>query len=288
MAARARVNGVDLYYEVVGEGEPLVLVHGSWVDHETWQLVVPRLARSFRVLVYDRRGHSRSERPPGQGSRRQDEDDLASLIEILGAPAHVAANSFGASTALGLATRRPELLRSLTAHEPPLMGVVGDGDRELRPVLQAMETALDGVLTALRAGEDRAGARRFVDEVVIGPGAWEQLPDRVRETLTANAPTFADEHGDPDWARLDLARLAGFPGPALLTFGSESPPWFPVIVGKLATALGGRALMRTLVGDGHVPHLTHPDRYADDLTAFIRSTAAEPFSRPAGDRPSRP
>ncbi|KOU24699.1 alpha/beta hydrolase [Streptomyces sp. WM6372] len=288
MAARARVNGVDLYYEVVGEGEPLVLVHGSWVDHETWQRVVPRLARSFRVLVYDRRGHSRSERPPGQGGRRQDEDDLASLIEILGAPAHVAANSFGASTALGLATRRPELLRSLTAHEPPLMGIVGDEDRELRPVLQAMETALDGVLTALRAGEDRTGAQRFVDEVAIGPGAWERLSDRERETLTANAPTFADEHGDPDWAHLDLARLAGFPVPALLTFGSESPPWFPVIVGKLATALGGRARVRTLVGDGHVPHLTHPDRYADDLTAFIRSSASKPFSRPAGDRPYRP
>ncbi|MFD7080404.1 alpha/beta fold hydrolase [Streptomyces sp. NPDC059918] len=272
MAARARVNGLDLYYEIVGEGDPLVLVHGSWVDHETWQRVVPRLARSFRVLVYDRRGHSRSERPPGQGSRRQDEDDLASLIELLGAPAHVAANSFGASTALGLAARRPDLLRSLTAHEPPLMGVVGDGDQELRPVLRAMEAALDGVLAALRAGEDRAGAQRFVDEVVIGPGGWERLPERYRATLTANAPTFADEHGDPDWARLDLARLAGFPGPALLTFGSESPPWFPVIVGKLAAALGGRARMRTLAGDGHVPHLTHPDRYADDLTEFIGSS----------------
>ncbi|MEV6576819.1 alpha/beta hydrolase [Streptomyces sp. NPDC051582] len=280
MAARARVNGLDLYYEIVGEGDPLVLVHGSWVDHETWRRVVPRLAGSFRVLVYDRRGHSRSERPPGQGSRRQDEDDLASLIEILGAPAHVVGNSFGASAALGLAARRPELLRSLTAHEPPLMGVVGeggeggDGDRELRPVLQAMEAALDGVLTALRAGEDRAGAQRFVDDVVIGPGGWERLPERARQVFTANAPTFLDEHGDPDWARLDLARLAGFPGPALLTFGSESPPWFPVIVGKLASALDGRARTRTLVGDGHVPHLTHPERYADALAAFIRSAAA--------------
>ncbi|MFF1490964.1 alpha/beta fold hydrolase [Streptomyces sp. NPDC058304] len=46
--ARARVNGVDLYYEVVGEGEPLVLVHGSWVDHENWQLVVPHLTHPDR------------------------------------------------------------------------------------------------------------------------------------------------------------------------------------------------------------------------------------------------
>ncbi|MEV0410119.1 alpha/beta hydrolase [Streptomyces sp. NPDC050448] len=269
--ARARVNGVDLSYEVVGEGEPLVLVHGSWVDHETWQRVVPHLARSFLVLVYDRRGHSRSERPPGRGSRRQDEDDLEALIETLGAPAHVAGNSFGASTALGLASRRPELLRSLTAHEPPLMSIVGDEDRELRRLMQAMEAAIDGVLNALRAGEHRVGAQRFVDDVAVGPGGWEQLPERFRETFTANAPTFADEQADPDWSRLDLARLSGYTGPALLTFGSESPPWFPVIVGKLATALG-HAQIRTLVGDGHVPHLTHPERYADGLTAFIRSS----------------
>ncbi|MFK0232439.1 alpha/beta fold hydrolase [Streptomyces vinaceus] len=68
-----------------------MLVHGSWVDHRTWRCVGPLLARSFRVLVYDRRGHGhghgRGERPPGQGGRRQDEDDLASLIELLGAPA---------------------------------------------------------------------------------------------------------------------------------------------------------------------------------------------------------
>ena len=65
----ARVNGVDLYYEVHGAGEPLVLVHGSWSDAATWRQVVPAMADSFRVLVYDRRGHSRSERPASSSTR---------------------------------------------------------------------------------------------------------------------------------------------------------------------------------------------------------------------------
>jgi len=96
-----RVNGAKLFYELNGSGDPLVLVHGSWVDHKDWQLVVPHLARSFRVLTYDRRGHSLSERPLGQGSRREDEEDLAALMEALDlAPAHVAANSFGGSIAV--------------------------------------------------------------------------------------------------------------------------------------------------------------------------------------------
>jgi pimeloyl-ACP methyl ester carboxylesterase len=48
------VNGTELFYQVEGEGEPLVLVHGSWGDHFNWQLVGPGLAQSFRVLAYTR------------------------------------------------------------------------------------------------------------------------------------------------------------------------------------------------------------------------------------------
>jgi pimeloyl-ACP methyl ester carboxylesterase len=69
-----RVNGAKLFYELNGSGDPLVLVHGSWVDHKDWQLVVPHLARSFRVLTYDRRGHSlsgdRSDKGLGEKMKR--------------------------------------------------------------------------------------------------------------------------------------------------------------------------------------------------------------------------
>src|SRR4051812_22248254 len=97
-----RAGDVDLYYETVGEGDPLGFVHGSWNDHSSLQPPVGAPVRaSFRVISYDRRGHGRSEAVPGQGTRRQDEDDLAALIEELGpAPAHVAGNSFGASIVL--------------------------------------------------------------------------------------------------------------------------------------------------------------------------------------------
>ncbi|MET7351375.1 alpha/beta fold hydrolase [Streptomyces mirabilis] len=98
-----RTGDLDLYHQVVGEGDPLVLVHGSWSDHTSWQPAIEA------------------------GTRRQDEDDLEALIEWLGpAPAHVAGSSFGGSIALGLAARRPELFRSITVHEPPLVAIVAD------------------------------------------------------------------------------------------------------------------------------------------------------------------
>ena len=100
--ATAEVNGVRLFFDLNGTGAvPLVLVYGSWDSHHDWDLVVPRLADSFRILTYDRRAHSESERPTGQGSVREDVADLAALIDHLGlAPAWVVGNSFGCTEGL--------------------------------------------------------------------------------------------------------------------------------------------------------------------------------------------
>lgn len=65
------INGIDLLYELTGTGAPLVLVHGSWDSHHDWDLILPYLTEDFRVLTYDRRGHSQSQRLECQGSVRE-------------------------------------------------------------------------------------------------------------------------------------------------------------------------------------------------------------------------
>ncbi|MYS84857.1 alpha/beta fold hydrolase [Embleya scabrispora] len=268
----AQVNGADLYYEVAGDGEPLVLVHGSWTDHNSWRSVVPALAASYRVVTYDRRGHGRSTGPAGPGARTQDEDDLAALLERLDmAPAHVVANSFGASTALGRAARRPEVFRSLVAHEPPLLETVA-GDPELEPLMREMGSRIDAVVDSLRAGDDRGGVYRFVEEVALGPGMWAKLPAPVRETFVGNAATFLDEQNDPHWAAIDPSGLSTLAAPVLLTHGTASPAWFPKIIGKLADAIP-HARVAALNGAGHVPHSTHPEQYVATVTGFLADSS---------------
>jgi pimeloyl-ACP methyl ester carboxylesterase len=260
-------NDVELYYEVTGRGDPLVLVHGGWSDHDNWQPVAPALAESFLVVAYDRRGHGRSERGD-QGTRRDQEDDLAALIETLDfAPAHIAGTSFGGSIALGLATRRPELVRSVVAHEPPLMALVGE-DPEIQPLLEQAQSAIQSVLGRVARGDVEGGARQFVEEVALGPGAWEQLPHPLRQTMIDTAPTFAAEQQDPNWAGVDLAELARIDAPVLLTRGDQSPPWFFGIVAKLAETIDG-AELRTYPVAGHAPHLTHPNDYIETVTDFL-------------------
>ncbi|MCM2251401.1 MAG: alpha/beta hydrolase [Ramlibacter sp.] len=264
------VNGVQLYWELSGAGDPVVLVHGSWGDHFNWAQVAPGLSSSFQVATYDRRGHSRSERLPGQGSIQQDVADLAALIEqLFGGPAHVIGNSFGAAIALKLAAHRPQMFRSLVAHEPPLFALLGE-DTEVQPALAAVQERIAAVVPLLQAGQSEAAARRFVETIAFGPGAWDQLPQATRDTFVFNAPTWLDEQQERGWMSLDLKRLSAFSAPALLSFGGESPPFFPLVVQRIWQALPA-ARQHVFQQAGHVPHLSHPAEYVEVVKQFLAS-----------------
>jgi len=139
-----------------------------------------RARRSFRVLTYDRRGHSQSEAPPGQGHLDQDVADLAGLIETLDlAPAHVAGNSLGSIISLRLASRRPELFRTLTVHEPPALPLL-DGDPEMRPMVEAVGERIASIAGMLESGDIPGGTRRFVEDMMGRPGTSFLLQRRRR------------------------------------------------------------------------------------------------------------
>jgi pimeloyl-ACP methyl ester carboxylesterase len=257
---RAQVNGVQIAYQDTGAGEPLVLVHGSWGSHRNWDLVVAALAAHHRVLSYDRRGHSESERPPGQGTFAEDVDDLAALINTLDAsPAWVVGNSVGAVIALQLAATRPEVVRGLIVHEPPLRKQLSAG---------GADGPLGVVLELIRLGDHAGAAQRFVEDVALGPGAWAQLPDELRATMIDNAPSYLDEELAPDSRIVDEAALALYAGPVLVTSGSQSPSIFQPVLAHLARLLP-QADRIEYAGAGHLPHVTHPAEYVSTVLRFV-------------------
>ena len=262
-----RVDGVELHVEApIGDGEPLVLVHGGWTDHSTWAALVAPLAESFRVVTYDRRGHTRSERGAGPAPRRQDEDDLAAIVEALGlGPAHLVGSSYGAAISLALAGRRPELVRSVVAHEPPLLGLVA---------VREIEALMRSVQDQLAAGDIEAGTRRFFEDAVLGPGAWDVIPEQLRHVAMGNAQTFVALREDPHWATLDVAAVARFPGRLVVTRGAASPPWLGHVTASVAAMLGRDP--RVIPGAGHSPHLTHPEAFAALIADIIGGDALRP------------
>ena len=254
---------IELHCTLTGSGDPVVLVHGGWSDHTIWDLVAPELARSFTVIACDRRGHGES--PRGRpATRRDQEDDVARLIERLDlGPAHVVGTSFGGSIALGLAASRPDLVRDVVAHEPPLTGLV-----EANPQTKAALGAVDDVLAKIDAGDTERAAWQFVEEVALGPGAWELLPPPVRATMIKSAPAFRVEQRDPAWDHISPGALAGISCPVTLTQGDASPPWFRPVVARLAE-LVPHARVHEYPGAGHAPHATHPADWCEHVSFVL-------------------
>ena len=257
---RARVNGIRIAYQDIGRGVPLVLVHGSWGSRHNWDRVVPGLAEHHRLVSYDRRGHSESERPLGQGTFAEDVADLAALVEALdAAPAWVIGNSVGAVIALQLAAVRPDVLRGVIVHEPPLRGHLAEGK---------VDAAFRVVLDLIRSGDCAGAAERFVEDVALGPGAWAQLPQPMRAAMVDNAPTYLDEELAPDSRTVDEAALAKYSGPVLLTSGGQSPSIYRPVLQHLVRLLP-QAQRIEYAGAGHIPHVTHPEEYISTVLRFL-------------------
>jgi pimeloyl-ACP methyl ester carboxylesterase len=167
---------------------------------------------------------------------------------------------------LRLAGRRPEVFRSLIVHEPLLFGLLDEADWSV--TLGEYRESATSILEKLRLGDWDRGTRQFMEEIALGFGGWDRLPEEVRQTFIHNAPTWLDEQSDPDWDKIDLESLADFSRPVLLTRGDPNKIYFRPVVEKLAQALPG-AELQAIRGAGHVPHITHPAEYAETIAAFI-------------------
>jgi pimeloyl-ACP methyl ester carboxylesterase len=264
------LNETGLYYERSGAGESLVLVHGSWVDGATWDAVRPRLTRSFEVVAFDRRGHSRSAPAPQSGTIHDDVADLAWLIEALDlAPANVAGTSGGGSIALRLAATRPELLRTVSVHEPPLFGLLHDWEW---PDLAELRALLAAVADRLGVGDREGAARLYFDRVALAPKGWDGFEPARRAMLLANSATYLDQCRDPDALTIEVESLRAFKGPALVTCGDRRPPMFRRIAELVVEAMPG-AREGLIPGTAHDPQETHPDAYAEALEMFAAGVA---------------
>lgn len=111
---KVNVNGCDIYYEVHGQGDPLVMIMGLRRNMEWWYHQIPVLSNHFKVIVFDNRGAGRSDKPEMDYSIRLFADDTAALMDELGIDhAHVLGISMGGYIAQELAINYPEKVDNL-------------------------------------------------------------------------------------------------------------------------------------------------------------------------------
>lgn len=239
-----------------GEGPPIVLVHGTTGDHNSFALAAPLLAERFSVCLVDRRGRGASGDTEPYDLDREFED-LAAVVDSVGEPAVLLGHSYGGDCALG-ASLIARNLRALILYEPSA-GVFGAREEDV----ERIEASLAGgdresaLITTMR---DVVGASDLEVQLVRSSPLW---PLRM-----AAAHTVPRELRSERTHKLDPAAFRYFDVPTLVLVGTRSPAW--AVAGSRAVAegiLGARLL--ELEGQGHSANLTSPRQFADAVREFV-------------------
>ena len=266
------MNAAGLYYEEVGEGTPILLVHPAGATASTWGSVRDDLGRLGRVITYDRRGYARSGGEAVRSLSRHTAD-AAALLRALHAPgAVVVGTSAGAAIAVDLAVRRPELVRVVVAHEFPWRFT-----HHLPSSAQL--TALARIATLTVRGRQRDAAEvllRSAYSYADGRSAWDAFPEEWRQAGRENAGAALADFRNSIRAYPAAGDLASIHIPVVCSYGARSPRSMSRLVRALATAIP-TATTCELEGAGHAAPFDAPDEFVKLVAAAL----AEPGDRKA-------
>ncbi|MEE9454134.1 MAG: alpha/beta hydrolase [Paracoccaceae bacterium] len=270
-----QLNDVSLAYQDMGQGDPVVLVHGGVSDLRTWTHQIPALTGKYRTIAYSRR-YALPNTKIKEGANDPIDphvDDLARLIHMLEVgPAHIVGHSWGGLIVFLLAMQRPELFRSMTLIEPPALTLFVDVPPKISQVLllllRAPKTAVAilklGALVmgpaekAFRRGDDKAAIELF-GKGVLGPERFAQLsPERYAQVWDNRATDKAQMIGHA-FPPLDRAEISRIQVPTLLLIGSESPAAFRRLGFALHDLLP-HAELKIVDGASHIVHEDMPER----------------------------
>ncbi|MFD7663800.1 alpha/beta fold hydrolase [Streptomyces sp. NPDC059788] len=254
----------DLFWLDTGNGRPLVLLHGGFLDHRMWDRQVPFLSSRYRVIAPDARGHGRS---ANAVEPFRAVDDLAALLRRLGTgPVILMGVSMGAGVAVDTALEYPELVD----------GVVVSGAGTSEPYFSdpwttrttaAWQTAgaagdLDACVEAFTLFA--AGPHRDIGEV--DPGVAAHLRDMTRGTLSKHR---GDEPNLLVPVTGTWARIAAIEVPVLAVHGGvDSPDHIGMAERLVRTVRNGRAT--TVDGTAHYPNLERPEEYNRIVERFLK------------------
>lgn len=265
----AVINGVELFYEEVGAGEPILMMHGNGLDHTCLRPWHDELARDARVIYYDHRGHGRSTRG-ALADHATWNADAAALLDHLGAPrATIYGHSYGSWLALDFARRYPDRVRALIlcATAPAF-----DYPADVIAAAQARDpeaaAVLVGALTTVVATD--ADLARTWDGILPlyfhGPIRRDVL---ARTAFSAHGYTLGTTALAAFSVIEDLPRMHV---PMLVLVGRADYITPPVQARRLA-ALAPNATVVELARSGHFPYVEQPDAYHAAIRAWWPTTA---------------
>ena len=283
---RATINGVELYYETIGAGPPLLLLHGGpgMGDGRGYRAALAPLADEFTLIIYDHRGCGRSgDAPPETYTHAQFAADAEGLRRHLGlGPVAMLGTSYGGFIALEYALRYPAGLRGLV-----LVGTAASNEHHAAARANALASGLPGIepatLDRLFGGRIRDNADFRRSYGAIAPLYSPNFDPATLEARLDDTPFRYETHNrmfGHELPRYDLRpRLSEIAAPTLVICGRHD--WIcPLAESELlARSIPGARLV-VFEGSGHGPMRDENAAFLAELRAFLRRV----FAGPRGER----
>lgn len=264
-----QTNSINIYYDLHGDGEPLVLIAGLGYDQWMWHRMVPGLAEHFRVVTFDNRGVGQTEKPPGPYTAEMLAADTAGLLHELHIDAaHIMGHSMGGFVAQALALDRPTLVNKL------ILSATNFGGPNHIPVAQEVLA----ILTDMEA--DPVERLRRGIGVSTAPGFAEGNAELVEKWLD-----YRVEHPiepEPYQAQLGVGmglataeaafehRLKNVTAPTLILFGEHDKVVPPGNAELLAREIPDSRI-EVLEDAGHFFPMEVPERAVEVVAGFLRN-----------------
>lgn len=260
------INGESIHYIDIGKGEPVVFVHGALGDYRTWRAQVNSFAKNYRVIAYSRRFAYPNQQTIIDSSKHSfasHAKDLAEFLKKLNIePAHLVGHSSGAYITLLAAIDHPELVRSLTLGEPPVMSLLPPpSPNDVNPFAKALEAF---------ANNELEKAVSYFLAVVTGDSSYfSRLSQLDRELMMMNTQeakaNITLENIMPPVTCNDLKRINC---PVLLLGGDKSPSFLPLIINKMEPCLTNKE-KATLPNTSHGLEYENPLEFNKVVLGFI-------------------
>ena len=262
IAFRKKVDSIDWYYELQGQGSTVVLIPSGEGDCGSFQKVAELLASKFKVLTFDMPGFSRSSAPTNfdRYTWNQAADEIAALVQALNlAPATFYGCSSGGSFALLLAVKHAENVRNVVVHEvalpPPVSAVQPQGppqDISSNPILRLLSLTDEEVVPACKD--------LFRNVLNENSAAWDALGEAYHKRLERNYVTWVHHYlrlGSPP---LTIEQLRG--RPITWTVGGLSAT--AGNLGNIQAALAAGIPIK-LLNSRHFPQVSIPEALAEHI-----------------------
>ena len=197
---RVNINGVDLFYDTTGTGEPILFHHGWLGDHDDWDGVVARLKDRYRCIVMDARGTGDSAHPADGYTIEQLAADVVGMADALGVDRFsYVGQSMGGLTGMELGLSHPERLTKLVLSAPAPAGgaaafehLEGDLLRKAAATGSGIDGATPDGMRERWASKDREGMIDMLSGITARESTKAGLPAKADRMLAASAGHFDD------------------------------------------------------------------------------------------------